>query len=103
MFKAIKKIFGNATNYKQLVQDGAIIVDVRTGPEFLSGHINGAINIPLDFITTRIAELKKSNRPIITCCRSGARSGMARAALSAAGLQAYNGGAWDSLDKKINW
>jgi rhodanese-related sulfurtransferase len=74
-----------------------VIVDVRTPGEFNSGHGKGAINIPLDSISSRVAELKKMNKPVITCCRSGSRSGMAKRILSSAGIECYNGGPWSSL------
>ena len=98
----IKKIFGGTTvNYKELVSNGAIIVDVRTTGEFKAGHIPGSKNFPLDNIRTKVAELKKLNKPVITVCRSGARSGMAKGILKSAGIEVYNGGAWTSLKSKI--
>jgi rhodanese-related sulfurtransferase len=45
--------------------------------------------------------LKKKQKTVITCCRSGNRSGMAKSMLDAAGITCYNGGAWDSLQRKV--
>ena len=102
MLAFLKKIFGGTTvNYKELVSNGAIIVDVRTSGEFKAGHIPGSKNFPLDNIRTKVAELKKLNKPVITVCRSGARSGMAKGILKSAGIEVYNGGAWTSLKSKI--
>jgi phage shock protein E len=102
MLGFLKKIFGGSTiNYKELVSNGAIIVDVRTSGEFKAGHIPGSKNFPLDNIRTKVAELKKLNKPVITVCRSGARSGMAKGILKSAGIEVYNGGAWTSLKSKI--
>jgi len=102
MLGFLKKIFGGTTiNYKELVSNGAIIVDVRTSGEFKAGHIPGSKNFPLDNIRTKVAELKKLNKPVITVCRSGARSGMAKGILKSAGIEVYNGGAWTSLKSKI--
>ncbi len=92
---------GPAADYKKLINDGAIIVDVRTPGEYQSGHIKGSINIPVDLIMSKVPELKKKNKAIITCCRSGARSGMAATTLKNAGIECYNGGSWDSLNAKI--
>lgn len=76
----------------------ATIVDVRTVGEFQSGHLNGSINIPLDEVEARIEELKAMSRPLILCCRSGARSGNATAFLSAQGFEeVYNGGGWTDV------
>jgi len=102
MLGLLKKIFGGTTvNYKELVSNGAIIVDVRTSGEFKAGHIPGSKNFPLDNIRTKVADLKKLNKPVITVCRSGARSGMAKGILKSAGIEVYNGGAWTSLKSKI--
>ncbi|MCU0373974.1 MAG: rhodanese-like domain-containing protein [Chitinophagaceae bacterium] len=96
-----KKLFGPGTDYKALVEKGAIIVDVRSPGEFKSGHIKGSVNIPLETVKQKAAELKKKNKPVITVCRSGNRSGMAKAVLAGNGIEVYNGGAWDSLQNKI--
>ena len=84
---------GTTVNYKEMVSNGAIIVDVRTSAEFKAGHIPGSKNFPLDNIRTKVAELKKLNKPVITVCRSGARSGKAKGILNSAGIEVYNGGA----------
>ena len=84
-------------DYATLVKNGALIVDVRTPAEFKDGHIKGSINLPLQTLGSNMNKLKK-DQVIITCCRSGSRSGMARHQLQAAGYtQVYNGGAWTSL------
>lgn len=62
MINTIKKIFGSGTDYKLLMKSGAIIVDVRTEGEFKTGHIEQSINIPLDSISGKIAELKKKKQ-----------------------------------------
>jgi rhodanese-related sulfurtransferase len=101
MFGFLKNLFGPGTDYKGILSKGAIIVDVRTPEEYKAGHIDGARNIPLDQIKTKVPELKKTGKPVITCCRSGSRSGMAKSQLAAAGIEVYNGGAWTSLNNKI--
>jgi phage shock protein E len=101
MFGLFKNLFGSPTDYKTLVKNGAIIVDVRTSGEFGSGHIKGSVNIPVDSIKSKVADLKKKGKPVITVCRSGARSGMAKGILSSAGIEVYNGGPWNSLQSKL--
>ncbi|ULQ51541.1 rhodanese-like domain-containing protein [Flavihumibacter fluvii] len=98
----LQNLFGPKADFKAIKANGAIIVDVRSEGEFASGHIPGSINIPLDQINSKLNDLKKKNVPVITVCRSGARSGMAKSQLSAAGLEAYNGGPWDSLINQLN-
>jgi rhodanese-related sulfurtransferase len=102
MIAFLKKIFGGTTvNYKELVSNGAIIVDVRSAAEFKAGHIPGSKNYPVESIRGKVAELKKLNKTVITVCRSGARSGMAKGILKSAGIEVYNGGSWTSLKSKI--
>lgn len=87
-------------DYKELLNQGAVIIDVRTSAEFLSGHINTSKNIPFESLHTRQSKLKK-NTPIILCCATGMRSGIARRSLKTQGFEVYNGGGWMSLQKKI--
>ncbi|GCD77988.1 sulfurtransferase [Thermaurantimonas aggregans] len=94
-------IFRKKVDFKALKEKGAIIIDVRTPAEYASGHIKGSRNIPLDQISKYVNELKIARKPVITCCRSGARSGAAANILKANGIEAYNGGPWDSLKAKI--
>jgi rhodanese-related sulfurtransferase len=102
MLTLLKKLFGGTSvNYKELVSKGAVIVDVRSNIEYKSGHIIGSKNFPLDNILTKVAELKKINKPVITVCRSGARSGLAKSILKSAGFEVYNGGPWTSLKNKL--
>lgn len=102
MLGFLKKIFGgSSTDYRALIDNGAVIIDVRSPAEFREGHIPGSRNIPLEQVGAKAAELKKAGKPVITVCRSGNRSGMAKAKLSAAGIEVYNGGGWQSLITKI--
>jgi|LakMenEpi03Aug12_release.lakeMendotaPanAssembly.Ray.scaffolds.fasta_scaffold117435_5 rhodanese-related sulfurtransferase len=98
-----QKLFSSepATDYAALVKRGAMIIDVRTPGEFGSGHIKGSVNIPLDEIARNVPELKKKNKVLITVCRSGNRSGSAKSILEKGGMEVYNGGAWDTLQKKV--
>jgi phage shock protein E len=89
--------FGKHT-LKNALRKGAIIVDVRTGPEFDSGHIPEAFHIPVDRIRLSADRLGEAKRPIIVCCNSGHRSGDAVQILKAKGIkEVYNGGNWEKL------
>lgn len=102
MLTFLKKILGGTrVNFKELLDNGAVILDVRTPGEFKSGHISGSKNFPLDQIRQKTAEIKKWNKPVITVCRSGARSGIARNILKTAGVEVYNGGSWNGLQAKL--
>lgn len=96
-----RNLFGKKTDFKALVDQGAIIIDVRTPAEFNSGHIQGSKNIPLDQVKGSLSKIKQFNKPVITVCRSGARSAVAESVLSGSGIEAYNGGAWTSLNSSL--
>jgi phage shock protein E len=104
MIQFIRKLLGlgPATDYAQLVKDGAIIVDVRSKGEFEGGHIKGSVNIPVDSIANNLNKLNNKNKTIITCCASGMRSAAAKAVLKSNGYtEVYNGGGWSSLERKL--
>lgn len=84
----------SGSDLNELIARGAIIVDVRTAGEFNTGHVVGSKNIPLDAIGANLDELKKMNVPVITCCASGMRSGVATSQLKSVGIEAINGGSW---------
>jgi len=75
---------------KELVQEGALLVDVRTAPEYESGHIAGAINVPLQELEQRKQELGDPTKPVVLYCRSGARSSAATSILRRSGFQQVN-------------
>ena len=74
MLGLLKKLFGPKVDLKQKLQEGAIIVDVRSSGEFAGGHVKGSKNIPLGSISSKIKTIQKWNIPIITCCASDIRS-----------------------------
>ena len=103
MMNILKTLWGvgPSVNFKELTEKGAVIVDVRTVTEFKTGHIKDAVNVPLDTISNQLNRIKKINKPVIAVCRSGNRSGVAVNILKKAGMEAYNGGAWAILKRKI--
>lgn len=104
MLTTIKNLlgFGPKVDYKALLNQGAIILDVRTAGEYKGGHIKGSTNIALDALSSSLGRLKDKNKPVITCCASGMRSGAARRLLLSKGYkEVYNGGSWLSLLNKL--
>ena len=80
-----------------LLSEGAQVVDVRTPAEFRRGHAEGARNIPLDQLEARAQELDPA-RPVLLCCASGARSGLALSLLKQRGFRTvHNAGPWTAL------
>lgn len=83
------------------LQNGAVILDVRSSSEYNQGHIQNSKNIPLNDISSKIELIKKWNKPVITVCQSGVRSAIAKSILASAGIEAHNGGAWTNLARII--
>jgi rhodanese-related sulfurtransferase len=84
---------------KQPLNDGPIVVDVRTPGEFRSGAVPGAVNIPLDEMERRYVELGKNpSRDITVYCASGARSAYAQMFLQQLGFgNVTNGGGLSAM------
>ncbi len=80
-----------------LKQNGAWLVDVRSPGEYAAASAPGTINIPLNELGQRLAEIPKTV-PVVVGCASGTRSGMAKMMLKKNGYaQVYNIGAWSKF------
>ncbi len=80
-----------------LKRNGAQFIDVRSAAEFANGNAPGTINIPLPELGSRLGEISNSS-PVVLCCASGTRSGMAKLLLRKKGyLKVYNIGTWSKL------
>ena len=102
MFKFLANLFGkNGPSIGELLSQGAYIVDVRSSKEFKDAHGKDSTNIPLDSIQSKFSTLRKQKKPIVTCCMSGMRSGRAVKILRKAGIEAHNGGSWQSVEKAL--
>ncbi|WP_126650809.1 rhodanese-like domain-containing protein [Chryseobacterium aureum] len=85
----------------ELLQKGAVILDVRTEKEYETGHIEGSVNISLGTIRERYIELDPE-KTYITVCSHGLRSVKAENILKERGFRhIYNGGAWTDLQKTM--
>ncbi len=69
--------------------DAPFLLDVRTVEEFQSGHIPGAVNIPIDDLRQRLDELPR-NRRIVAYCKVGMRGYLATRILLHEGYDAVN-------------
>jgi rhodanese-related sulfurtransferase len=72
-----------------LGQPNLYLIDVRTAEEYRAGAIPSAINIPYDVIQNHLPTQDRSAR-IVVYCRTGNRSGRAKATLEALGFQNVN-------------
>ena len=92
-FSSLKnKLFGPSVDYRELMQNGALIVDVRSPKEFKAGHAKKSKNIPLNELNSKTASLK--GKEVILVCKSGGRAGMAKSILKKEGIIAHNLGPW---------
>lgn len=92
IFKRLGQI--SAAKARELVQGGARLVDVRSAAEFSSGHIPGAVNVPVGELGAKLKQLGAKDKPVIVYCASGTRSAMARSVLKGMGFtQVFNLGA----------
>jgi rhodanese-related sulfurtransferase len=76
---------------------GASLVDVRSVGEFAHANAPGTLNIPLSELGSRLNEIPK-DKPVVVCCASGSRSGMAKLLLLKNGYRnVHNIGNWSNL------
>jgi rhodanese-related sulfurtransferase len=68
-----------------LERDAVHVIDVRDEWEYRTGHLRGAMNVPLGRLGTRVATLRR-DRPYAVICQSGSRSMSGTAQLLAAGF-----------------
>jgi phage shock protein E len=99
----VKVIKVNKDEASELIDDGALLVDVRSLFEYNQGHIDGAINIDVQDILKMVDTLNFNNtniskdRKIILYCRSGSRSSSAAKKLVEIGYtNVYDLGAMDN-------
>ncbi len=99
-----KQLFGGSTHnnpLKAAINEGAILVDVRSAGEFATGHIEGSINIPLDQLSFQLQRLKK-DKTIVVFCRSGNRSKAAKTILQQKGfINVIDGGSINNVYQYI--
>lgn len=100
----LERIYGEPSKLVELVEKKSepfLLVDVRTQEEYRSGHIPGALNIPVDTIGAKPPTPQK-DALIILYCRSGNRSGTAKRVLEQAGYtRVVNFGAVSRWPKKL--
>lgn len=72
---------------RELVAGGALLLDVRSPDEFAAAHLPGAMNVPVQVLEDRLAELGHKERPVVIYCASGIRSASAARLLKAAGFR----------------
>lgn len=72
---------------RQLVAQGAVLLDVRSPHEFATVHLPQAVNIPVDQLDARLDEVRQFARPVVVYCASGMRSNKAAGVLRGAEIE----------------
>ena len=72
-----------------LPRDASTLLDVRAAQEFGRGHIEGAVNIPLEALRGRLERLDRA-KPVYVNCQTGLRSYAACRILMQSGFDCYN-------------
>lgn len=84
---------------EKIINNGAIVVDVRTMDEYNNKHIGGAVLLTLDTINedSVASVIDSKDKPIIVYCQSGNRSSQALTKLKALGYtEVYDLGSIDN-------
>ncbi len=74
----------NTLQATRLINDGALILDVRDNAAWAAGHLNGSRNIPLAELQQRASELP-AGKAVVVACETGSRAAKAAASLRKAG------------------
>lgn len=93
----------SASKAQELLRQGARVIDVRTAPEFRSGQVPGAVNIPLNELGAQPSrKLPDKDQALLLHCLSGGRSGLAKRILKQAGYtQVYNLGSFSRANRIV--
>jgi rhodanese-related sulfurtransferase len=98
----LSELFGGGGGIREALQEGAVIIDLRTAYDYDQGHIPRSLNIPADRIRANIDRIRDLRRPVILCCGAGGQCWEAVDYLRSAGLpRVINGGDWQSLLRKM--
>lgn len=86
----------NAEKARKMIDEGAVIVDVRSDSEYQSSHLNGTVHIPLMELKDRIGKkVPDKGKVVLLHCRSGSRSFAGKRVLKGMGYEnVYNLGSF---------
>ena len=69
--------------------DNTVVVDVRRDDEWVTGHVSGAIHVPIDDLPGRMDEVPQDKK-VLFICAAGVRSGLACEIAASMGYQSEN-------------
>ncbi|MBC7791016.1 MAG: MBL fold metallo-hydrolase [Anaerolineae bacterium] len=70
---------------QSMAEEASTVIDVRGRAEWEAGHIPGASNVPLGYLTDHLSDVPRT-KPIVLHCQGGGRSSIAASVLSARGF-----------------
>ena len=91
----------SVSKIQEYLNNGAVVLDVRTHQEWNDGHSEGAKHVVLNTIPDHLEEIKSLDKPIIAVCKSGGRSQSATDFLKQNGVDVINGGPWQNVDQYL--
>ncbi|MBA5245672.1 rhodanese-like domain-containing protein [Marnyiella aurantia] len=103
MFNLLKNLFSapDRSEFKEIMKNKPLLVDVRTREEFQGGSVKGAVNIPLNTVSKDLRRFAGKGN-IVVFCRSGNRSSQAKIILDQAGVsKVYNGGSLHNIQNLL--
>lgn len=81
----------------QALEQGAVLIDVRTASEYRADHIEGAVNMPLSSLS-KLANPLDRDKAVVVYCRSGSRASHAKRQLYDMGFtHVLNGGGLEEM------
>ena len=98
----LSELFGGGGGIREALQEGAVIIDLRTAYEYDQGHIPHSLNIPADRVKANIGRIRDLRKPVILCHGPGGQYWESADLLRNAGIpRVINGGDWQSLLRKV--
>lgn len=70
-------------------RENIVVIDVRRDDEWVTGHVTGAIHIPIDDLADRMDEVPEDKK-VLFICAAGVRSGLACEVASSMGYDTEN-------------
>ena len=103
LFLLKRKSFVPEETAQRFLKEGALVVDVREPDEFASGHVPGAINIPLNKLRERLPrQVTDTNRVLLLHCLGGVRSETAKRQLQQMGYaHVFNLGSYSRAQRIV--
>lgn len=85
---------------RKAVENGAMIIDVRSQKEYNEGHVKGSVNIPIAYVDRMFNSLPR-DKELVVYCRTGSRSAIAARLLREQGWIVYDVETQEDWERKI--